>query len=335
MPNQPSRSEQYIDIPLSNVSIGWAQSQTEFVHNQVFAEVPVQRQSGKYPIYTKDYWFRTAAAKRAPATESMGTGYHVDYSPSYFCDRWGIHHDVPEEDRANAMPPLDVDDDASEFVTQQLWLKREQVFMRQYMTTGIWSGYSVGGNALDFAPNTAGKGYWDSGTSNPLMDVDNLKKSIKSTTGYRPNRMVVAENVYYALRNHPMILDRIKYGATPQNGAFIDEGDLARFFGVEKFLVAGAVLNTAQEGQTANTNFLINNTFLLCYAAPAPSLRRPSAGYIFTWNGLLGGAAFSQVVRKMPLPLKQADRIEVECAFQMAQVSKELGVLGTAVLANP
>lgn len=331
---QPTRYEQHVNKPLTDISVAYIQDEDVFVHAKVFPEVPVKKQSDRYFVYTKDYWFRTVAAKRAPATQSVGTGYRIDNTPNYFCDVWAVHHDIPIEDYENYDDPLDPEADATELVTRNLLLRKEKLFMAQYMSTNIWQGFLVAGSPTDFAPNTSGGGFWDSPTSTPIADIDKLKASIQSITGYVPNRLVLAQNVFYVLRNHPSVQDRIKYtqrGVIAQSELNI----LADLFGVEQVLVAGAVVNNALEGAPASMAFMATNSFLLCYAAPAPSLRKPSAGYVFNWTGRGGAGAFGNTIESWYMQEIKAWRIEGEMSFQMAQVGKDLGVYGTNVLQAP
>jgi hypothetical protein len=332
MPLQPSRSDLHVNRPLTVISVANIQDEKAFIADKVFPIVPVQKQSDRYFVYLPDFWFKTGAAKRAPASESVGTGYRVDNTPSYFADTWAVHHDIPDEDRSNADDPLLPDEDATAFVTRQLLLRREKQFVSQFMTTGVWQGYqSSPGVTADFAPNVNGAGYWDSSTSNPLLDIDNIRAQVEQQTGYMPNTLVVTRNAYYALRNHPVVLDRIKY---TQRG-LVTEDLLASLFGVDKFLISAAVINTAQEGQVMANSFLASNSFLLTYAPPAPGLRTPSGGYIFSWVGRFGAGAFGNRIKKYRMEHLDADRIEGEMAFAMQPVSKGMGVYGFNVLLRP
>lgn len=316
---QPSVNQVHINRPLTNISIAYVQSAKDFVADKVFPMVPVKQQSDLYFTYPNDYWFRTEAEVRAEASESAGSGYTVDATQSYNCKPLAVHKDVGDQVRANADAPLDMDRDATLFVTQQLLLKREKDFMNQYMKAGIWTGHTAG----DFTPGNL----WDATNGDPLKDIDSLKQEMKGKTSFLPNTLVVSADVFFVLRNNPLILERIKY---TQKG-IISEDLLASLFGVEKFLVASAVQNTAAEGKTKSNSFLLTNKALLCYSNPAPSLMMPSAGYIFTWNGLYGGSAYGAKISTMRMDLKKADRVEGEMAYDMKQVASDLGVLLTGV----
>lgn len=330
MPNQPTLSAVHINRPLSTLSTAFIQRPTTFVHNQAFPNVPVPHRSDLYWTYPRGYWFRTIAAKRGPGTESVGGGF--DMTPAqYIAEPWAVHMDIDDQTRANADDGIKLYEDATLWVTTQLMLRRELEFYSNYLATGVWQGYAPGGTPADFAPSTAGAGYWDSATSNPMKDIDALKAAVWGTTGYEANTLILTQNVYFALRNHPIVLDRIKY---TQRG-LITTDLLATLFGVDKILVAGAVFNTSQEGQTPTIGFGASNKFLLCYAAPNPGLRMPSAGYIFSWTGYAGAGEFGNRVRSFRIEERESERVEGTMAFQMARVGADLGVLGINVLQNP
>lgn len=331
---QPTRSDVHVNRPLTNISIAYIQKAQDFIADKVFPIVPVMKQSDRYFVYDQGYWFQTAAQKRAPATESAGSGFQIDNTPTYFADVWAVHKDVDDQTRANADQPLDLDRDATLFVTQQMLLRREIQFAYKYLTTGVWQGFVVSGVPTDFQPGVQGDGQWDSPSANPMADIDFLKQAVKSQTGFLPNTLVVSNDVFFALRNQALVLDRIKY---TQRG-IVSEELLASLFGVEKFLVSSVVVNTAQESAPPNTgtySYLNSNNFLLVYANPAPSILQPTGGYVFSWQGLFGAGAQGNRIMTFRMEQLKADRIEGEMSFDMKLVGPNLGVYGYNVLAKP
>ncbi len=325
---QPTRSDVHVNAPLTMISIAFIQKAQDFVADKVFPIVPVMKQSDRYFVYTQDYWFRTAAQKRGVASESAGSGFRVNNTPTYFADVWAVHMDVDDQTRSNADTPLNMDRDATLFVSQQLLLRRELEFMANYFVANIWTGNPAGD--FEVGTSTGSMGQWDSSSSDPMYDVDYNKQIVKGQTGFLPNCLIVAADVFFALRNNAAVLDRIKY---TQRG-IVSEDLLAALFGVEKFLVASAVLNSAQEGATASYGFIVQNTCLLVYSNPAPSLLQPSAGYIFSWQGLFGAGAQGNRISSFRMEHFKSDRIEGEMAFQMNQIAPNLGVYFYNVLAH-
>ncbi|MCK4517851.1 hypothetical protein KAT92_03685, partial [Candidatus Babeliales bacterium] len=72
---QPTLSDVHVDRPLTNISIAFIQKQTNFIAEQIFPAIPVPKKSDIYYVYDRDAWFRDDMEKRAPSTESAGSGY--------------------------------------------------------------------------------------------------------------------------------------------------------------------------------------------------------------------------------------------------------------------
>ena len=108
----------------------------------------------------------------------------------------------------------------------------------------------------------------------------------------RPNRLALGAEAYNALKNHPAIMERIKYTGTTANPAKVTPQVLAQLFGVEQVKVVESTYNAAGIGQDADMQFICDSkSALLCYATPSPQIDEPSAGYIFTWDMLGNGSA--------------------------------------------
>lgn len=317
----PQRNHIHIDKALNNISVAYVQDANNFIADKVFPIVPVQKQSDRYFVYLKEDWFRDEAQERAPATESAGGDYDIDNTPSYFCKKYAYHKDITEEERTNADTPLNSDADATEFVTHKLLLKREVLWANKFFKPGVWSTDLVG------KPSSPGVGeflQWDNKDSDPIKLITDAGASMAGKTGYKPNVLVLGPHVYNALKNHPAILERIKY---TEKGIMTAEL-LASLFEVEKVLTAWAIKNSAPKGAAENTNFIFGKHALLAYAAPKPSLKKPSAGYIFAWTGLLGAGAYGNRILRIPMPHLGlgTERIEGEMAFDMKVVASDLGI---------
>ena len=317
---QPTVRDVHVDVPLTNISVAYIQEAQNFIADKVFPVVPVQKQSGTYFVYEKGSWLRSVAEERAPGTESAGGGWTVDNTPSYYCRVYAVHKDVDDQTRANATAPIDLDRDATEWVTHQLLLKRELVFANSYLNTGVWSNEYAG---VTGTPSAGEVVKWSDYTnSTPIQDITNAITAIARGTGYKPNVLVLAPDVFNALKNHPNIVERIKY----TQKAVVTEDMIAGLFGVDKVLVPWAVVNTAEEGATDNVEFIISGKALLAYASPSPSLYKPSAGYTFVWIGLVGANAGVRI-KKFRMEHLSADRVEGEMAFDMKVVASDLGAL--------
>lgn len=307
----PTLSDVHVSRPLNDLSIGWVQSQTSFVADRVFPVVPVQKQADLYYEYDRADWYRSEAQKRAPATESVGGGWRLATSP-YFADRYSIHKDVDDMIRVNADTALSLDRDATEWVTQQLWLIREITWMSSYFAAGVWTNESTPGVL------------WDAAGSTPIQDIRAEIFSIQGATGFRPNTLVLGPTVFSVLVDHPDVIARVNSGQTPGSAAVANQETLARILGLDRVLVAWAVQNTAAEGATEATAFMAGNDALLAYAAPRPGLFQPSAGYTFSWTGLFGANSFGGRMKKFRMEPLESDRVEGDLAFDTRIVAQEL-----------
>ena len=120
--------------------------------------------------------------------------------------------------------------------------------------------------------------------------MDQRKTEIEQSTGRTPNRIALGVNVFNALKNHPAVLERVKYGGTSANPAKVTENVLAQLFDVERVSVQRSIMNKAKPGEAPKMEYIGDpDAFLLAYATDAPSMDEPSAGYIFTWDMLGNG----------------------------------------------
>jgi hypothetical protein len=311
----------HVNAPLTNISIAWRQDQSEFVADQVFPNVPVQKQADRYYVYDRDNWFRAQAEKRGLAQESAGGGFTVDSTPTYYCDVWAFHKDVDDQIRANQDQVIDVDRDATEFVTRDLMLKKELTWAAQYFTTGIWTGSTTGG---DITPATL----WDAVGSTPIEDIRAQLLSTKRRTGFRANTVVMGEEVWNVLQDHPDFLERIKFTQT----AIVTTALFASVLGVSKVLVAGAVQNVSIEGAAEDMEFVFGKACLIVYSAPRPGLLTPTGGYTFSWAGLFGAGALGGRILRFRMEHLKSDRVEGEMSFDQKVVAPEMGAFLTGVI---
>ena len=314
---QPTQNQVHVDAILTNISVAYFQQNQNFIATRVFPVVPVSKQSDKFFTYTKNDWFRDEAQRRADATESAGGGYNLS-TDSYQADVYAFHKDIGDQTRANADAPINVDREAAEFVTSRLMLKMETQFVSNYFTTGIW--------ANDVTPSNLWSDYT---SSDPIGDIETGKRAILSVTGYEPNTLVLGYDVFIQLKNHPDLVDRIKY--TSSN--VLTEDVMASLFGVPRVMVAKSVKATNNEGATAAYAFNYGKNALLTYSAPSPGLLQPSGGYIMSWTGVSGGLGQTIGVSRMRMEQYKADRVEAEVAFDMKVIGSDLGYFFSACVA--
>lgn len=334
----PSQSELHVNAPLTNVSIAYKQNAADFIADKVFPKVPVNKQSDLYWKYSKSDFRRTDAKRRAPSTESAGIGWNVT-TDSYFAHVYAVHKDIDDQLRANADSNFNLDKDATQFVTHQLLLKRDLDWHTTYFNEGVW-GTDLEGKAAPAGGGNLGSGEfirWDDINSDPIVQFADLQTEFIRETGFRANTLVLGAHAITALKNHPGIIDRIKY---TQRGVLTEEL-VASLLGVERVLVSYATLGSgpripdADEQDAATTYDFIadSKSALLLYTPKAPGLMQPAAGYTFTWNGYLGGNAQGLLVKNFRMEHIRSDRIEAEMTYDMKVVGRDLGIFMKSVCA--
>ena len=154
---------------------------------QVCPVIPVTKQSDRYYVYNRGDFFRDQMQKRAPGTPAASIGYRLDNTPTYFADVWAEAKPIPDQLRGNADAVLNMDRDATEFLSQQALIRREKIFAANLFTTGKWNtdmtGVAAGPAAGQFLQ-------WNDPASNPIEDIRAGKLAIKQATGYPANTLV-------------------------------------------------------------------------------------------------------------------------------------------------
>jgi len=316
---QPTQSQVHVDAILTNISVAYMQRAENFIADKVFPVIPVDKQSDKYFVYTKNDWLRDEAQVRADGTESVGSGYNIT-TETYYADVYAIHKDVGDQTRANADAPINVDREAAEFVTHRLLTRREIQFVNDFMKGGVWGETASGVSSA--SPSTGEFTQWSDYTnSDPIEDIEEGKASILSVTGFEANTLVLGYDVFRQLKNHPDLVDRIKYTSSQT----ITEDMLARMFDIERVLVSKSVKATNAEGATDAYSFTTGKTALLAHVASSPGLLTPSAGYTMQWSGVSQGLGATIGTSSFRLESLRATRIEAELSFDNKVVAPDLG----------
>lgn len=319
----------HINTPLTNIAVGAVQDASAFAAARVFPVLPVQKQSDLYRTYNVADFYRDDLKPRAACTESHGTGYNVG-EESYICKRYDLHEDIADEHRANADSVFQLDSVATKSLTNKALIRRESLFAASYLSAGKWATELTG---VSTTPGANGFIYWSDDGSDPIADVEKAKLRALLLTGKKLNKMTVTYDVHSALKTNPAIIDRIKYsgGISNDKPVVVNNMALASVFEVDEYIVSSAIKNTAAEGEDMVGAFIAENKVLLSYAPPTASLFDMSAGYIFSWSGLLGSSDGMRI-KKMRMETKECDRIEINTAWDMKLVSNGCGAILIDVL---
>ncbi len=305
---QPTAQDVHEDALLTMILIAYMNQPDAYIADTIFPIVPVRKQSGHIPQYTKADWFRDLASLRSPGTESRGSGFGVTKA-TYFSDNYATHVNVDDESRDNQDAPYDLDDAATRLVSERLRIRREKAWAADFFKTGVWG--------TDLTPTDT----WDDyALSDPIGDMEVGREGIHAVTGKEPNDLTVGRQVWTKLKHHPDFIERIKYTQL----AIVTTGLIASLLELNRVLIGRAIETTSEEGASSDTfGYIFGKHALLTYTPGRPSLMLPSAGYTFVWNKR-GGIAFTRRIRDEKA---MYDRIEGHTYFDQKTIGTDLGYL--------
>jgi hypothetical protein len=222
-----------IDPILSTVAQGYKNN--ELVGNAIFPTVSVGQRAGKIIQFGKEAFMAYDTA-RAPgsAVKRINVGYS---NQSYGIVDHALSAVVPIElqEEAQAVPGINLASASVRTVQDALRLRLE-VEQAGIATTA--ASYAASNKTT-----LSGTSQWSdftNGVSDPIANIETAKDAIRSDIGRRPNTIIMGPTVYKSLRQHPKIIDRIKY--TGRDVPTVEL--LASLFGVDTVLVGDAVSST-------------------------------------------------------------------------------------------
>lgn len=297
---------QTVEPVLTGMLTAYQQAASRFVAGRVFPAVPVDQDSGTYLKLTKRYWFRDGLQPRAPGDPFSRLDYGTE-SATFKTEQYAADEAIADEVRANSTLPLDLERAAIEHLGLASLLRKEKAFADSFMKTGVWGTDDT--TATD----------WDDEASDPIANLIDAAGVISGATGLMPNTLVVGAIVDRALMKHPDVLDRLKYtqAATQSN----IRSALAAMLGIDSYLVATAIIDTANEGQTASYGPIIDDDALLLYVNPATGWAGVSAGKTFIWQP---GGGLGSIYRYRDMS-RQADVIQHKEQWAQVAIAPELG----------
>jgi hypothetical protein len=288
-----------------------------FVAERVAPVVPVQKQNDLYFQFSKQH-FRAIPDQLRPGDEANEIEVDLDTRGSYRCDGHGLGLPIPDELRTNADPGAQIDIEYTEKITSQLLLNQEVAFA------------SLVTDPSNITHNQAlsGTNMWSDYTnSNPRLAVDAAKETVQQSIGEFPNILLLPRPIFRTLRNHPLVLDAMKY---TQNGArsMITAEQMAEYFDVEEIIVPAPLMQANVEGEVDSLEYIWGDNALLFYRPRRPGLRVPAFAYHFLWVG----NGISYLVKRFRLETRDSDYLKVKKYYDQKLVAETAAFLWTNVI---
>lgn len=310
----PEPNQVHVDAALTNVSVAYRNN--EYIADQVAPPVAVRKQSDKYFIYDPEReWMRATPDQRAPGAEAPEVSFTLS-TDSYFCDDHALAAPIPDEERENADPAIQPDLDRTEFLTDKIELNRE-IALEALLSENT----SVPSVVLDPAE------HWNAPDNDPLPRFQIARKTIFENCQKRANTAILPFHVFDALRNHPKVLDRVRF----TNGGVITDQLLAAVLDVDKVLVPRSFKNNSPRGRAAEVVPVWGNNAYLLYVPQRPALKQLAAAYTFVWNGM-GGSVSGVLVERWREPRRKADMVRVQKYYDQKLIAPGAAFRLTGVL---
>lgn len=303
----PNPADVHVDSALTDFSVAYLQKPEASIARRAFPVVNVPKHSDKYFVYTIADHMSTVMRKRAPGTAAADRTIALS-NASYFCDVLSLAYNVSAQEKANADPAIDPEEDAVKILLQDAMIKEEL----------DWATIAF---ASSWGTNTSPGTVWSNAAAYPISDLTTGIRTVLLATGMRPNVLALGADVWYTgLSIHEDLVDRL-----PDNSARIVTKDfVANLLGLDEILVSEVVYNSAQEGLAASNAFAATRTSaLLFYRNPNPGRLAANAGATFAWTGLAGPGV---EVKRYDVPKDDAyPRIELNVARDFKIVGSALG----------
>ena len=274
------------------LSVVYFANPADHVATSIFPICPVDFSTGFYYEFLKGDLARDNVGRKpefgkvAPA--KMG---HTDNTYKCNVDQIIVGVDqigAVNYQRAGVPASIDPRRNKVRFVSEQQLLHLDILFAQSFFRTGVWDNEFTG-----ISQGTpSGKQFLKFSDANfdPVNFFDARKREIKLAGRRMPNKLSLGYDSFTALKNHPDILERVKYTGSSANPAVVNENVLAQILGFAEVKVLEATYNAAEEGQPDDMQFVCESDgALMTYTTNTPAIDEPSAGYIFTWDMLGNG----------------------------------------------
>jgi hypothetical protein len=250
-----------VDPVLTQLARGYSNS--GFVADKLFPLVSVTKEGGKIPQFTKEAFkiYNTERAIRAksnrinPSSNSTIDFVLSEHDLEYPMDYREINEDI-----------LNLKMHATNVVSDAIALRKEKLCADLAQNS---ANYSIANKVTLSASDQ-----FSDPTSDPIAIIDSARSAVRSQIAKNPNVIVISNDVFVALKNHPSITDKVKY----TQHAVITADLLRQLLQFDALYVASSVY----EDESGVLQDVWNDSVVLAYVPEAKQTRsfyEPSFGY--------------------------------------------------------
>lgn len=255
---------------LTQLAAKFMQDPAGFVGLQLFPLFLTGEQSASYYVMNEENLLNVPRnIQRGPGGAYSRSMMKVS-DDSYNCREFGHEEPVDDRERKKYANAFDADQAAVSRIANIIRYNHETRVRDKVINAPV--------------PTSSPSTKWNADGSDPIHDVDTAKASIRKNCGLEANTMVVNVDVFTTLKEHEAITGKIQYSER----AIVTAQILAAIFGVNRFLVAGAVESSATEGQALNPSYIWGDSVILAHVETSQDLLAPNFGRTFAWIGETG-----------------------------------------------
>lgn len=313
---------------LTNIALSYYQKSSNYFAKAIFPICRVSQSSDSYYIFSKEDLLRDGW-QRKPAYGKVMPVVLSEHMDTYNCkvDQMVMGIDQIRQtdlNRRQAPRVANQRQQRTKTIAEQANIHQDIMFAQNFFKSGVWANEWKGVDNTSVSGNQFIK--FSNANSDPIKFIADRKREIHRSTGRTPNKLAIGANVMDALKLHPGILERVKYGGSTANPASVTENVLAQLFGVDQLVELKSIHNQAKQGADADMEYIGDpNALLLAYATDAPSTDEPSAGYIFTWD-MLGDGQMLPIFQYQGENGTHSEYIEGLMAYDMRKTADDLAV---------
>lgn len=267
MPQMSTAQARVVDAVLTTVAQGYKNA--AMVGMRLFPYVPTGSRGGKIITFGKEDFLLYATGRTPGAnTKRVQFGYT---GGNYALEQHALEGLLPIENmqEAQAVPGVNLATTTIRKTQNIISLRLEKA--QADLATNPANFSASNKQAL------SGTSKWDDyAGSDPVSDVDDARAAVRAQIGLRPNTALIGGAVWDKLKNHPKIVDRIKYtgrdSATPEL--------IASLFGVSQVVIGDAVY---AEGENSGFKDVWGKNVVLAYTDLSPVVDQgtPTFGYTY------------------------------------------------------
>lgn len=302
----------YVSKLLTDVSTAY--NNENYISEKVFPIVQVKKDTAKIAVYDMAN-LRIEDSERAPGSKANEVDHKVSISDHYTLVEHALQEIVPDEHKEQADKPIRPMIDATENITDKLWVEKEKE-LADFITSGT-----------NITKNTtlSGTDQWsDYANSDPIGDVSTGRESVRTYSGKKANSLIMAHDVFIKLVDHPDVTDRLKYSRTADFKSLASA--LGPIFDLQNILVGDAQYNSAKQGSTDVLADIWSKDVVIAYVDPRPNLKSRSLGFTYQMKAPRAVDTWREIERK-------GDWVRVTDKYDQKLVDNTCGYLIIAAVA--